>query len=263
MDLPHVSSQASAAIVDFQFQEGRKMDFDKYKLIIKEVAFCTLDSNDIQNYMIKPPYPKMQLSLKAIKHTKFMKEKIHGMSWNDGDVNYSELSEILYKFLKVNNDIKIVYVKGSAKKSLLQKYGLQLDIYDLNEFDAPRLDLLPAYKVKCNVRAHVENRDFSCAVRNVYRLLIWINSVISASKPEFEKYADMFVRLETFKTWPPQISQCDLIMAQAGFFYTGFGDKVTCFSCGKNADSWTENDTPIEVHKIIAPCCKFLNAITL
>ena len=39
-------------------------------------------------------------------------------------------------------------------------------------------------------------------------------------------------RLNTFVDWPISLQQKPAELAAAGFFYSGRGDKVYCFSCG-------------------------------
>ncbi|KAM6923759.1 E3 ubiquitin-protein ligase XIAP [Xenentodon cancila] len=48
-------------------------------------------------------------------------------------------------------------------------------------------------------------------------------------------------------------------LARAGFYFTGNGDKVRCFSCQKTVENWYTGDTPIERHKQVSPSCTFLS----
>lgn len=50
-------------------------------------------------------------------------------------------------------------------------------------------------------------------------------------------------------------------MAEAGFYWTGNSteiDNATCFLCGKELDSWEENDDPWFEHRKRAPQCAFV-----
>lgn len=38
-------------------------------------------------------------------------------------------------------------------------------------------------------------------------------------------------------------------LARAGFYYTGYADRVCCFSCEKTVENWCRGDTPLERHK--------------
>lgn len=47
------------------------------------------------------------------------------------------------------------------------------------------------------------------------------------------KYMDYKKRFESFHHWPKKSKKCPLKLSKAGFFYTGIGEQVICFSCGK------------------------------
>ncbi|XP_022903765.2 baculoviral IAP repeat-containing protein 7-like [Onthophagus taurus] len=66
-------------------------------------------------------------------------------------------------------------------------------------------------------------------------------------------------RLQTFKDWPKQLNQKPKDLAQAGFYYVGEGDKVTCFSCGVGLNDWEADDNPWSEHQRWSPNCPFLN----
>jgi baculoviral IAP repeat-containing protein 7/8 len=48
------------------------------------------------------------------------------------------------------------------------------------------------------------------------------------------------------------------ILSDAGFYYTGKGDKVCCFSCGGGLKDWEENDEPWEQHAMWYGKCEYL-----
>lgn len=77
----------------------------------------------------------------------------------------------------------------------------------------------------------------------------------SPSKPEMYRYEH---RLKTFSTWPTQIVQNPKDMTLCGFFYTGYSDKVMCFSCGVTIDDWDSEEIPSDRHSDVAPACEFL-----
>lgn len=66
-------------------------------------------------------------------------------------------------------------------------------------------------------------------------------------------------RLSTFKAWPlPFLSPTDL--AKAGFYYTGPGDRVTCFTCGGQLNNWEPKDNALSEHRRHFPSCPFLES---
>uniref|UniRef100_A0A3P8X072 E3 ubiquitin-protein ligase XIAP n=1 Tax=Cynoglossus semilaevis TaxID=244447 RepID=A0A3P8X072_CYNSE len=50
-------------------------------------------------------------------------------------------------------------------------------------------------------------------------------------------------------------------LAQAGFYFTGHGDRVKCFSCRETVENWQTGDAPVERHKQVSPCCIFLKCV--
>lgn len=65
---------------------------------------------------------------------------------------------------------------------------------------------------------------------------------------------------ETFRLWPkpyPSISK----MVQAGLYYTGADDMVSCIHCGISLDTWTPEDSPLAEHKRANPMCNLVNIV--
>ncbi|KAG5676927.1 hypothetical protein PVAND_006724 [Polypedilum vanderplanki] len=78
------------------------------------------------------------------------------------------------------------------------------------------------------------------------------------SKPEFPEYAVEAKRIESYEDWPKTIKQRPQQLSDAGFFYTGKGDRVSCFSCGGGLKDWEENDDPWEQHAMWYGKCEYL-----
>lgn len=68
-------------------------------------------------------------------------------------------------------------------------------------------------------------------------------------------------RLASFDTWSSQIIPDKYQLAKAGFFYSGFGDKVVCFSCDLKLFSWNKTDEPWIEHYKNSPDCLFLKTV--
>lgn len=71
-----------------------------------------------------------------------------------------------------------------------------------------------------------------------------------------EKMAYELLRVESFKNLPVSCQVTPLRMAKTGFFKSGDGDEVTCFSCGKQYKNWRNAEVPNEIHRIISPNCR-------
>ena len=68
-------------------------------------------------------------------------------------------------------------------------------------------------------------------------------------------------RLNTFETWPKQMTPDKYTLAKCGFVYSGKGDKVTCFHCGIHLKDWERNDDPWKEHYKWRTQCDYLNMV--
>ncbi|XP_058067035.1 death-associated inhibitor of apoptosis 1 [Anopheles bellator] len=80
-------------------------------------------------------------------------------------------------------------------------------------------------------------------------------------RPEYPNYAIEADRLKSFADWPTSMYQKPQQLSDAGFFYTGNGDRVKCFSCGGGLKDWEQGDEPWEQHGIWYSNCEYLKLI--
>lgn len=62
-------------------------------------------------------------------------------------------------------------------------------------------------------------------------------------------------RKSTYKTWPRILDDLTEDLIANGFFYTGFGDKVTCFKCGGLLKDWFPHQNVQRRHEYYYPQC--------
>ncbi|KAJ4945444.1 hypothetical protein JOQ06_023129 [Pogonophryne albipinna] len=74
-------------------------------------------------------------------------------------------------------------------------------------------------------------------------------------------FSQINIRLDSFRgsSLAQQVSAERL--ARAGFYFTGYADRVQCFSCGMTVENWYRGDTPVERHIEVSPSCRFLSCI--
>ena len=92
-----------------------------------------------------------------------------------------------------------------------------------------------------------------------------INSLITDKytfKPSHPLKIYYVVREQTFENWPRQIVQKPDALIQNGFFYTGCGDRVTCFYCNLTLKQWEPNDCIETEHLKWEPNCLFARMIS-
>lgn len=76
--------------------------------------------------------------------------------------------------------------------------------------------------------------------------------------PAHPAYATEQARLESFGSWPVGLKLRPKELAEAGFFYTGLGDKTICFQCGGGLKDWAETDEPWREHALYFSKCGFV-----
>lgn len=69
-------------------------------------------------------------------------------------------------------------------------------------------------------------------------------------------------REQSFEQWPCQIVQKPSQLIQNGFFYTGIGDKVTCFYCDVSLQQWESTDCIESEHLKWGPNCLFAKMVS-
>jgi len=72
---------------------------------------------------------------------------------------------------------------------------------------------------------------------------------------DYKKELNRFGSFEKY----PETEIFFLRMSQSGFYYTGEGSVVRCYSCGLEVREWRDGETVAELHRRLAPQCPFLN----
>ncbi|AJD09274.1 inhibitor of apoptosis protein 3 [Condylorrhiza vestigialis mutiple nucleopolyhedrovirus] len=81
------------------------------------------------------------------------------------------------------------------------------------------------------------------------------------SGPVHPKYGTKSARLETFVDWPLSLKQKPEQLAEAGFYYTGKGDKVKCFHCDGGLKDWESTDEPWHEHARWFDRCTYVRLV--
>lgn len=79
--------------------------------------------------------------------------------------------------------------------------------------------------------------------------------------PVHPRYASEAARLRSFKDWPRSMRQKPEDLAEAGFFYTGQGDKTKCFYCDGGLKDWENDDIPWEQHARWFDRCAYVQLV--
>lgn len=84
---------------------------------------------------------------------------------------------------------------------------------------------------------------------------------ISTTRLEHPEFKIESHRLNSYVDWPRTMKQKPKELAEAGFYYTGKGDRVICFSCGGGLKHWDETDIPWEQHAMWYSKCEYLKLV--
>lgn len=77
-------------------------------------------------------------------------------------------------------------------------------------------------------------------------------------RPVHLHYASESSRLHSFKNCSQSLKQKSELLAEAGFFYSGPGDKTICYYCGGALYDWNEYDKPWEQHTLWYSDCIYV-----
>ena len=79
--------------------------------------------------------------------------------------------------------------------------------------------------------------------------------------PAFPQYRSCDARLWTFTDWPKFHHTSPQNLAEAGFYYTEYSDRVCCFYCGIVLKDWEEKDCPWHEHYYWSPFCTYIQSV--
>lgn len=80
----------------------------------------------------------------------------------------------------------------------------------------------------------------------------------SCFTPQFPYFASRKARVKSFVNWPMDSYQDPEKLADAGFFYLGWGDRTMCYYCGGGLEEWTESDDPWREHLHYFTLCPYI-----
>lgn len=129
--------RSRVVIIDFEYLCG-----NNDQKIIKELAIMQPDSIFIETYHFLPPFPNNELNTAAKQSYTYKKESINSLEWDDGDIPYNNLSDILEPF----SDLTVL-VSSEEKKNFLKQYLENISIIE----NLPPFSDHYSYKHNCTI----------------------------------------------------------------------------------------------------------------
>lgn len=178
--------------------------------IIKELAAVDVESGLSRVVLFKPPFELTCLDQKSRRVAFWLERNRHGVSWEDGDVDYSELQKTIRDLC---TSYSCVFTKGAEKARFLRAF--HPNVKDLTTMNAPKYSDDMAVSVSsnsCSVISHfltdrTDNKYiYKCALRKAQFFVQWVR-------------ANRTDGLQTFAS-----------LAKRGLIYDGVG--VVCKMCG-------------------------------
>ena len=131
--------------------------------VLKELSFVSLNDDDVPIvHLFKPPFPWRRLTDKYKRENLWLELCYHGLSWNSGKWDYTEIRNILQDAFK---DAKRIFVIGEIKKLWLERFNFKVtDITEMgySSFDYPRsVTICTNHNGACKT---------TCAMYNVKRM---------------------------------------------------------------------------------------------
>lgn len=156
-------------IIDVQ---GFRRPFAEF--VFKEIAIIPLAGQDVlpKVYLFGPPCHWNSLPVKFKSENSWLERNYHGLKWNDGEIPYEELEEILKSDLR---DAVKIYVKGLEKKKWIENIMPDVVVvFNMEDYECPSLVKLleSSYDVPC--KHHNLYYKANCAVQNALALKKWL-----------------------------------------------------------------------------------------
>ncbi|KAK7107241.1 hypothetical protein V1264_015192 [Littorina saxatilis] len=74
----------------------------------------------------------------------------------------------------------------------------------------------------------------------------------------YMNFTSLGYRLASLAKLPSSFPVSRVKLADAGFYYQGQGDTMTCFKCCVRHSGWTGEDNPMDVHRRLSPNCPYV-----
>ncbi|KAL1509916.1 hypothetical protein ABEB36_004580 [Hypothenemus hampei] len=137
------------------------------KFTVKELAIY--DGKDVKSFLFKPTVNYHDLNTTDRKTANYLYHNIHGIPYETGDADYSEIQEILGNNL---SSIDVVFVKGQAKADFLtENFVGWVDIVNLENDTTGEVPHLGSTKESCD---NHKLKYCNCSIKNVYVLFDYV-----------------------------------------------------------------------------------------
>lgn len=149
-------------------------------LIVKEIAFLSLDGTKFDHGLFKPPHEKSNLIPKVRKQVQWLTKNVHGFDWYDGTIDYEELQKCLDRLQ--TTECNTIYTKGLEKTKFFLRNLPNKEVINLEDLGCPSFkDLKREGKRKISCFYH-SPENYMCAVENVHLMFDWYHGHVGVDR---------------------------------------------------------------------------------
>lgn len=88
-----------------------------------------------------------------------------------------------------------------------------------------------------------------------------VDAIAMTPPAKYPEYVTLGARIKSFKDKEHKWKQTPQEFAEAGFFFKGYGDCVTCFACAGSFTGWREGEKPWVIHAHFYVRCSFVQTM--
>jgi hypothetical protein len=153
-------SAMALLVIDCTYSEGRDGE-----LVVKELAAADSQSNRVSSYVFKRPYAWEEVPMFNARINQAMD---HGCNWDDGDILYSELGNILHR---AASSAVARYCFGTQKTVFISNL-IECTVIDITKIGCPQLEDICFPTISCTTACHNISK-YACALRSTHSLAEW------------------------------------------------------------------------------------------
>jgi hypothetical protein len=151
----------SLLVIYFTYLEGRDSE-----LLVKELAAVDSHSNRVASYIFKTPYGWEEIPMFNARINDALD---YGCNWNDGDILYSELENVLHR--EASSAVAI-YCFGPLETKFISGI-INRTVIDITQLGCPELADISLPAISCTFACHNKSKHV-CALRTAYSLAQWL-----------------------------------------------------------------------------------------
>jgi len=142
----------------------------KAKFIVKELTIVDIQTGSVSWFLFKPPCAAKDTAASSLRENIWLTNNFHGLQWEEGDVPYHKLNDILSTYL---NSYTTVYMKGEEKKDFIQK-KIRARVIDMKQIGCPPLRKPDFWSLSTRYTC-MRHRDtqFVCSRDQALKLYSW------------------------------------------------------------------------------------------